>query len=262
MIKSLIKRVLQRILTPNLFLRFQTWRKGYWEPEIRLLPLLCDSAKVSIDIGADDGLYLAHMYKYSKKCVAFEPRIESCRNLEKLFSDKLNRIKIETVALSNTPGKAQLRMFKQDGGRSTIESNNLIEKFGEVEIVTVPVKTLDDFVFNESVGFIKIDVEGHEAAVLQGGLNLIRKDKPSFIIEIEERHNTGSIANVINFMHSLEYQVFFYKDFKLNDINLFDAKVDQNILNLNDKKKYINNFIFLSKESVRKLIPIIADYSS
>ena len=57
----------------------------------------------------------------------------------------------------------------------------------------MPTLRLDDVTANP-VGFVKIDVEGAEALVLSGAENLIRHGKPIFLIEIEERHREGAIA--------------------------------------------------------------------
>jgi hypothetical protein len=42
---------------------------------------------------------------------------------------------------------------------------------------------LDDLKL-ENVGFVKIDVEGHEAEVLRGAANIITRDRPNFLIEV------------------------------------------------------------------------------
>jgi FkbM family methyltransferase len=69
-------------------------------------------------------------------------------------------VRVEAVALSDTQGEATLRILEQDGGRSTIESDNTLEDpdgSGRYEI-TVPMRQLDEYAL-EAVGFIKIDVE-------------------------------------------------------------------------------------------------------
>lgn len=50
----------------------------------------------------------------------------------------------------------------------------------------VSVKLLDDFTF-EDVGFIKVDVEGYEFKVLQGGIETIKKSRPVVQLEIVEK---------------------------------------------------------------------------
>ena len=49
---------------------------------------------------------------------------------------------------------------------------------------TVNVDCLDNIKFKSKVSLVKIDVEGEEANVLAGGINFIKKHKPSIICEI------------------------------------------------------------------------------
>lgn len=57
------------------------------------------------------------------------------------------------------------------------------------------MRRLDDYDAMEPIGCIKIDVEGHEDAVLRGGRRLLFRDHPSLIVEIEERHKRHSVSS-------------------------------------------------------------------
>ncbi|HUZ11388.1 MAG TPA: FkbM family methyltransferase [Caulobacteraceae bacterium] len=70
--------------------------------------------------------------------------------------------------------------------------------------ISVPVARLDDFQL-PPIGFIKIDVEGHEEAVLQGARETIGRNRPALMIEIEERHNRGAIERVFDHFRSDGY---------------------------------------------------------
>ena len=78
-------------------------------------------------------------------------------------------IRVEAVALSDVQGGANLRILEEDVGRSTIEPENTLEDpDGSIRSeTTVAVRRLDDYDL-ESVGFIKIDVEGHEVWIYVG----------------------------------------------------------------------------------------------
>lgn len=94
-------------------------------------------------------------------------------------------VRVETVAPSAVPGEAKLRILGSDTGRSTIEHDNTLEDSdGSARFeIAVPARRLDDYEM-DAVGFIKIDVEGHELAVLRGGSETIRRCLPSMLIEI------------------------------------------------------------------------------
>ncbi len=241
-----LKFAFKEILPPKLFLRLLIWKRGYPEPELKLIKILSDRNKISIDIGASEGLYTSHLYFYSKKCVAFEPRPQASFELGKLFSGLIPPIQIETVALSDFEGSSKLKIFEKDKGRSTIEKTNLIEEGGEIDIISTPVKKLDNYIFNDSIGFIKIDVEGHEEEVLKGAEQILIKDRPNILVEVEERHKKKSIENVFKYLQELGYKGFYFKDGHLMNINQFNIEIHQNMNALYSKGKYINNFIFLT----------------
>ncbi len=251
MLKHIINKILQTILPSKIYLKLLIWKRGYEEPELKLVYDLCDRSLISIDVGAANGLYLAHLYPVSKKCYAFEPREEALKNLKRIFSGITASIQFENVALSNFSGSAELKILKSNDQLSTIEEGNLIERFGEVDLVKVPVKRLDDYDFEDSVAFIKIDVEGHEISVLEGAVNLLERDHPSLLIEIEERHKAHSVAGVREFLKKFGYEGFFYLDDHLLRMDLFDIQKYQNFGAA--KGRYIFNFIFVHPGKISRI---------
>jgi hypothetical protein len=170
---------------------------------------------------------------------------------------------VEAVALSDQSGDAQLRVPAEETerGRSTIERANRVEQLGAVEVLTVPTRRLDDYDAIEPVGCIKIDVEGHEDAVLRGARRILLRDHPSLIIEIEERHKRHSVSTVSGFLAELGYQGFFFRHDRLNPIQSFRAEEHQDIANIvnyiNRENKYVNNFLFFAGESLAKVRHLI-----
>ena len=57
------------------------------------------------------------------------------------------------------------------------------------------MKRLDDFSI-ANCSFIKIDVEGHEEAVLDGATALIASQRPVLMIELDESLNKGALARL------------------------------------------------------------------
>ena len=251
MLKSIINNILQIILPPKIYLKLIIWKRGFEEPELKLVYDFCDKDSISIDVGAANGMYLAHLYKISKKCYAFEPRDRALQNLKKVFSGITSSIQFEQVALSDFSGSTKLRILKSNDRLSTIETENIIEKFGAIELVEVPVKKLDDYLFEDKVSFIKIDVEGHEASVLKGAFNTIQRDHPFLLIEIEERHKKDSIAHIKTLLQKFGYKGFYYMNGLLHNIESFNI-AEHHAYN-KPGQPYIFNFIYAHQDSVPKI---------
>lgn len=250
MLKRIINTVFQYILPSKTYLKLLMLKRGFEEPELKLVYDFCEKDGISIDVGAANGMYLAHLYKLSKKTYAFEPRKKALQNLERMFSGITSTIQFEEVALSDVTCSKNLRILKSNDRLSTIEEENTIEKFGEVEEVKVSVKRIDDYEFNDKVSFIKIDVEGHEEAVLRGALDLIKRDRPALLIEIEERHKKGSINVIRTLLQELNYHGFFYMDGLLHPINAFN--IQEHHQYNKSGQQYIFNFIYLHKDAIPK----------
>ena len=259
---ALIGKGLRYVLPAPAYWRVLAWRIGHFDLELRLLRYLCDGTKVSVDVGASTGSYTVHLLNHSRKCYAFEPRPEAVAYLmQRLVARPHPRLRVEAVALSDQFGEAQLRVLVDDTGRSSIERANPIEQLGVVEVLTVPTRRLDDYDAMEPVGCIKIDVEGHEDAVLRGARRILLRDYPSLIIEIEERHKRHSVSTVSGFLAELGYQGFFFRHDRLNPIQSFRAEEHQDIANIvnniNRENKYVNNFLFFARESLAKVRHLI-----
>ncbi len=215
------------------------------EAELALLPRLCRGNAISIDIGASHGLYSHHMLRYSAAVVAFEPVPDMHRRLIKYFG---RRLVVHPVALSDKTGECELRMPSGISSRATIAAENSLEGSTStlIESHRVPKRRLDDYGI-ENVGLIKIDVEGHEEAVLRGGLQTITRDRPNLLIEIEERHHPGSIARVAALLGSVGYRGYFLSGGVLIPMEQFDLGRDQRVEAIGAASDaYINNFIFFS----------------
>jgi FkbM family methyltransferase len=224
----------------------------FWEHEVRLLPYLCSRTKKSLDIGANRGIYAYLMRRYSASCDAFEPNPQLCGDMRKALGD---RVDVHAVALSNRRGRAQLTIPLIRGRE--IDTSAAIDKapeafrsewasFEDVHVTEVPMRMLDDFCFTD-VGCIKIDVEGHELAVLQGGRKLLDRETPNLIVEIEERHRRDALRTVQMFLEDLGYSGFFMMAGRLHSIATFSPQQHQDL----HRKPYVNNFIFLHRNTPR-----------
>jgi FkbM family methyltransferase len=195
---------------------------------------------ISVDIGSNTGHFTNMLSKISNKVYSFEP-INYLFKSQKYLFDKKN-IKNYNCALGS---KKQRRKFyipinnDPEASLSVKENSN---------IISVNVNKGDEVLKGKKINFIKIDVEGHELDVLIGLKNIIKKNNPLLLVEIEKRHNKNYIK-VFNFLKSSGYKTYYLnKDkFKIKylpykNINSF-LKRNQNTDKINSKE-YVNNFFF------------------
>ncbi|MGH7153703.1 MAG: FkbM family methyltransferase [Acetobacteraceae bacterium] len=87
-------------------------------------------------------------------------------------------------------------------GLATIEIGNTLAGLPVIE-TWVQTAALDGFGLLPQ--FIKIDVEGHELAVLRGAAETLERNHPAILVEAEERHRPGAVASVADFLRHLGY---------------------------------------------------------
>jgi FkbM family methyltransferase len=227
-------------------------RFSYDEQELYVAPSLCNRNKISIDIGAASGIYTFHVLDTSRECLAFEPRQPEALKISAIAKGLSLPVRVEPVALSVDGGETTLRIYEIWGGRATVESENLLVDCdsGKIYEVTVPTRRLDDYDL-DAVGFIKIDVEGHELSVLRGASNTIERHRPVMLIEIEDRHKPNATRDVHRFLGNLGYEGYFLLDRKLTPMTCFDVAAHQD--NWQKSGLYINNFFFVTSEDVHRL---------
>ncbi len=212
-------------------------RRG--EQELRLLPSLMDRSRNSVDVGANKGVYTYWMQRYSRHVFAYEPNPKIFRILE---AGARGNVTVSPFALSDRSGRAILRVPKTARGysnqRATLSTRALGSSYGEV---AVEARRLDDETLSD-IGFMKIDVEGFELAVLDGAIETIRRDRPTLLIEIEEIHIGGRIEDALARVAELGYRGFALIDGELRDLSFFDPEAHHRAPRSRDD--YVFNFVF------------------
>src|SRR4029077_4651977 len=137
----------------------------------------------------------------AKGCVAFEPNPRLAALIEQKSRSGGLSIRVHACALSDRLDEVRLSIPVIDGveydALATIEDANQF-RGAEIKHFLVPCRRLDDFEL-DPVGAIKIDAEGHELAVLRGARSLIARDRPNFMVEVEDRHKPGAVDQVKRF---------------------------------------------------------------
>ena len=176
---------------------------GLSQPYLRELKIIKDY--LANNAGAHIGTVSIPLSNIYNQVLAFEPVKENYDLLE--INIKLNNIENISTAnlgLSNKNTTAVLTQHDNNSGSyymKEIENTNN-EGFNIIK--------LDEFTFNISVDFIKIDTEGSELYVLEGAYNTIVKYKP--MIQIETNHCSNKFFDydkqeIFNFMNKLNYKI-------------------------------------------------------
>lgn len=258
---------LARLLPP--FLRVpvrNVWRRFRGDPEFRVIGLLADRGSTALDVGANHGEYAIRLGKLADRCVAFEPNPA----LVTLIRDRVSaagasNVTVEGCALSDQDGEVVFRIPVIDGveagALATIEADNRLDG-AEVRSYAVPCRRLDSFDLG-TVGFMKIDAEGHETSILEGARALIERDRPAVMIEVEERHKAGSVDHVRRFFTDRGYRGFFLLGRRIMPIDVFDLARHQDMSNIEAETVrfdavYVNNFLFAADERRSRLLNDLA----
>jgi len=245
-LKHLIKKTLI-IVSPSFYWRLRYVVLGYPEPELKLIDKFCSKDLCAVDVGANYGMYTFYASRRFSICHSFEP----LPYFETVYKQgfKNQNVEWQQVALSDKKESVTMRTPVCDRGFSTICACNHLE--GKVDesdgigLITVHTYRLDDFDF-QAVGFIKVDVEGHEQEVLAGAVQTIRSWKPVILVEVEERHRQDSVLGTTSMLAALGYDCYFLLHKKLLSFNGFKLDVHQNV---NRKRDYIRNFFFVHRDN-------------
>ena len=205
---------------------------GSFEPnEIYWLGTVLKPGMCFLDIGANEGFYTTYAAKKvgpAGSVYAFEPSAREQTWLQRNINrNNLKNVIVFETALADKRGKAVLKIADHEHNGQ----NTLGVKFGHPGIssiyeVEVPITTIDelrDARLLPKLDVLKIDVEGAEAMVLEGGKTALNNDRPTLIIELFEAAlaaQGSSVAKVINLLEAANYRILWFSNIsgKLTDI--------------------------------------------
>lgn len=223
---DMLPRFVDRILSnaPRPFgANYNAYKAYRWgDPYLRLISPLADRSRLAVDVGAHLGDYTFFMRRHAARCIAFECNPVLVNHLRRRFGQTVD---IRSDAVSDKEGTTVLRIPQSEIGlgRATIETRNTLDEFSRVDTVTVRTVRLDASI-SRPVGLIKVDVEGHEMAVLQGARRILTYDKPNLLLEIEERHVPGCVPAAFDFLGRLGYRGFYLQEGRLVPVEAADIR--------------------------------------
>lgn len=174
-------------LTLRIFInqKYETWLRPFFSLE---------EHNTIIDVGASQGVHTLYFANIAKKVVAVEPENKNFMFLRALEKKHKNIIPVK-VALSNKSGVVKLWKDSNALCHSIINNGDKFE--------VVPSKTLDQLVRQltlTDVTLVKIDTEGAEHLIIEGGKTFFAQQKPILVIEYH-KNKDALAAN----LQSLDY---------------------------------------------------------
>ena len=206
---------------------------GEFSPdETEMILSLAVRGKACLDIGANIGCISQALLAKGFRVHAFEPQPVVAEVLWKNLVAVGGEFTAHNIALGAEDGEAQMPKVhyseKSSCGSWGLNQPCLLGHY------PVPVTTLDSYNFKD-VGLIKIDVEGFEQYVLQGGRETILREKPIMYIEDDRPANRKALrAYIRDLGYSIEeHQPPLYRknNFKGYEKNIWDRMyVSENII--------------------------------
>jgi FkbM family methyltransferase len=158
--------------------------RNAWNSRLHLLPGDLDLDRgLIVDLGANEGNFTNAVLSFAPnaRVVAVEPAPEPLARLRARFAGKPS-VQIVGKAVSDRSGSAELHLTSHDHNsslhRPRTEMQTLYEDPGWSVVAELEVETtsLDDLIGEaEQVAAIKLDVQGGELAVLQGGEGVLER---------------------------------------------------------------------------------------
>ncbi|WP_269581962.1 FkbM family methyltransferase [Roseibium sp. Sym1] len=160
------------LLSGPLFRSKGTYQYSKIEKALEVLKARNSKMRHALDIGAHVGLWSMVIAEYFESVVAFEPVPEHV-HCYRLNTADFSNVKLHKTVLGAKSGKANVISTPENTGNAFVRDGG---------VGGVRMRKLDSFNFKD-IDFVKIDVEGFEYFVIQGGEHLLKRDKPVMVIE-------------------------------------------------------------------------------
>lgn len=228
------------------------------EPDIFIIRKL--SFGLSIDIGANIGVYTVELSKVSNKVIAFEPLDDTFKVLKTVSPSKVSLHKC-ALGEQNEEGIIYVPLVQgqKDYALASIVPHQLQGAVEEKIVISNFDNNREKFLHGTVAppDFVKIDVEGYEQKVLHGMRKTIALHHPTFLVEVEKRHN-ASFAEIFSFLDGLGYQSYYTPNgidlLRCDSCNVEEFQMSANYerdvssmrtFSPGEVKHYINNFWFI-----------------
>jgi len=161
----------------------------YEAEEMGVLRALLEGAATFLDVGANVGWYALHAAALFEglRVLACEPVPRTHTTLARNIAINDLDVEVLNAAISDAEGELEIWASPAYSGAASVAPSRSYEG---AEPVRCASTTLDSVVTSRGlkVDVLKADVEGGELAVIQGGLEMIERDRPAIMLEMLRIH--------------------------------------------------------------------------
>jgi FkbM family methyltransferase len=211
---------------------------GEWaESELELLGLFIKPGDVVIDVGANIGthtVFFAQRVGATGQVHAFEPQRIVFQSLcANLALNGLLNVRAFHAAVAREPGTIAVPpvAYAEPGNQGGVALATNATAAGEGE--RVPLMTLDGLGIDRC-RLLKIDVEGMELDVLEGGRSLVAAGRPIVYVE---NNDAARSPGLISWLLARDYHLFWHvsrffnaRNYFGNAVNVFGNLADLNMI--------------------------------
>jgi FkbM family methyltransferase len=191
-------------LTPYVLVEQEDW----FEDEIHFVRRMLKPGMRCLDIGANYGVFslsCARQVGPGGWVWSFEPTPDTARFLAtSIRKNGFQNVSLMPMALSRASGTAKLVTHADS------EHNYLTDEVtGEVRFEIVDVRSLDDLAREqglENIDFVKMDAEGAEIAILEGGERFFERESPVVLFEFKYRE--GANWELVDALQRRGYEIY------------------------------------------------------
>jgi FkbM family methyltransferase len=176
------------VLNPAETIQKRLSRGMPWELPIAVLLMelvsRTDPNSLVVEVGANIGTMTVPLsLNFAGKVLAFEPVARTAADLEaNLKLNEIDNVILELKACGAQAGRGEMvRLLEENRGMAQLN----VTSSGATIVTTIDAEAAAR---GNKISLIKIDVEGHEMAVLEGAQNVLRTHRPLVVCELLQKN--------------------------------------------------------------------------
>jgi FkbM family methyltransferase len=203
-------------LDPSNYLDRCIAERGVFEPDaVAVMRRLVQHGDVVLDVGANIGFHtvlLSELVGPTGRVHAFEPTAAFRAVLERnVVTNLLTNVEIHALGLSD---RSQRLTIQIGDSSATLHPPGGVASRGSEQIELVSLDEIRDRLCLDRLDFVKVDVDGHEPAMLRGAARVLAQHAPLVLLEV----------NHLNYLQAGWTAWDFFRDLTKQGYRVYDER--------------------------------------